>query len=112
MSSVAKRDPVGRKPKRRVFAAEGLVALQKEAKVEVEGMLIVVGSRRWQSNVSCFTVPPWASLSDVREFEGRLSRIKADLLCELIGVKFSCFPNPKTSLNHIFYTGLYLSKRI
>ena len=35
-----------------------------------------------------FTVPPWASLSDVREFGRRISRIEADLLCELIGVIF------------------------
>ncbi|KAF8816161.1 hypothetical protein BYT27DRAFT_7128066 [Phlegmacium glaucopus] len=67
VSSVAKRDPVGRKPKRKMFAAEGLAVLQREAKKEVE-------------------VPPWASVSDVREFEGRMSRIRADLICELIGV--------------------------
>ena len=38
VSSVAKRDPVGRKPKRKVFAAEGLVVLEREAKKVVEGM--------------------------------------------------------------------------
>ena len=46
VSSVAKRDPVGRKPKRKVFAAEGLVALEREAKKVVEGMYIVMGNRR------------------------------------------------------------------
>jgi hypothetical protein len=38
VTSIAKRDPVGRNPKRKVFAAEGLVVLEKEAKKEVKGM--------------------------------------------------------------------------
>ena len=38
VSSVAKRDPVGRKPKRKVFAAEGLLVLEREANKVVEGM--------------------------------------------------------------------------
>ena len=44
VSSVAKRDPVGRKPKRKVFAAEGLAVLEREAKKGVEGMWTFVGS--------------------------------------------------------------------
>lgn len=38
VSSVAKRDPVGRKPKRRVFATEGLGVLEREMKKEFLGM--------------------------------------------------------------------------
>jgi len=36
VSSVAKRDPVGRKPKRKVFAAEGLAVLNREIEKEVQ----------------------------------------------------------------------------
>lgn len=38
VSSIAKRDPVGRKPKRRVFATEGLGVLERETKLEIAGM--------------------------------------------------------------------------
>lgn len=34
ITSVAKRDPVGRKPKRKVFAMEGLMVVEKELKKE------------------------------------------------------------------------------
>ncbi|KAL6307835.1 hypothetical protein BKA93DRAFT_727071 [Sparassis latifolia] len=67
VSSTAKRDAVGRKPKRKVFAIEGLAA--------------------WENNLTqeiLFT--PWAGMGDVEEVEQRLARIKADLLCELIAV--------------------------
>ena len=36
VSSVAKRDAVGRKPKRRVFAVEGLVSWEKELNQELQ----------------------------------------------------------------------------
>ena len=35
---------MGRKPKRKVFATEGLAVLEREAKKEVEGIWIFVGS--------------------------------------------------------------------
>ncbi|TFK32119.1 hypothetical protein BDQ12DRAFT_617655 [Crucibulum laeve] len=67
VSSIAKRDPVGRKPKKRVFAVEGLAVMEREEKSEI-------------------SVPVWASVEDVRELETRMSNIKADFICELIGV--------------------------
>ena len=36
---------MGRKPKRKVFAAEGLVVLNREIEKEVQGMCIVEGAR-------------------------------------------------------------------
>jgi len=38
VSSVAKRDPVGRKPKRKVFAMEGLVLWEKDSRKELACM--------------------------------------------------------------------------
>jgi hypothetical protein len=38
VSSVAKRDPVGRKPKRKVFAMEGLVSWEKDLRKELACM--------------------------------------------------------------------------
>ena len=35
VSSIAKRDPVGKKPKRKLFANEGLLVLEKEVRKEV-----------------------------------------------------------------------------
>ncbi|KAI0640309.1 hypothetical protein C8Q77DRAFT_1085911 [Trametes polyzona] len=67
VSSASKRDAVGRKPKRKVFAAEGLATWDVEAVREI-------------------SFSTWASAGDVQEVEERLARIKADLLSELIAV--------------------------
>jgi hypothetical protein len=42
VSSVAKRDPTGRKPKRRQFAAEGVKVVDNELKKELSGALILL----------------------------------------------------------------------
>ncbi|KAF9812532.1 hypothetical protein IEO21_06171 [Rhodonia placenta] len=65
VSATAKRDAVGRKPKRKVFASEGLSIWESEASREINFAL-------------------WAGIGDVEEVEQRLAKIKADLLCELI----------------------------
>ncbi|KAL1950914.1 hypothetical protein VTO73DRAFT_63 [Trametes versicolor] len=67
VSSASKRDAVGRKPKRKVFAAEGLATWDAEAIREI-------------------SFSTWASAGDMQEVEERLARIKADLLSELIAV--------------------------
>ncbi|KZT02078.1 uncharacterized protein LAESUDRAFT_662657 [Laetiporus sulphureus 93-53] len=67
VSATAKRDAVGRKPKRKVFASEGLTVWETEVKREISFSL-------------------WSGLGDIDEIEQRLARIKADLLCELIAV--------------------------
>ncbi|KAI0674000.1 hypothetical protein C8Q78DRAFT_1076945 [Trametes maxima] len=67
VSSASKRDAVGRKPKRKVFATEGLTTWEAEATREI-------------------SFSTWASAGDVQEVEERLARIKADLLSELIAV--------------------------
>ncbi|KXN87809.1 hypothetical protein AN958_08125 [Leucoagaricus sp. SymC.cos] len=66
VSSLAKRDLIGRKPKKKVFATEGIIAIDKETKKEL-------------------AFPTWASIFDVKETDLRLKKIRADLMCELIG---------------------------
>ncbi|KAI0706088.1 hypothetical protein BC835DRAFT_1312173 [Cytidiella melzeri] len=67
VSSVAKRDVLGRKPRRKVFAAEGLSAWDREI-------------------AQAIVLPLCASKLDFEEIEQRLVRVKGDLLCELIAV--------------------------
>ncbi|EIW87452.1 hypothetical protein CONPUDRAFT_161980 [Coniophora puteana RWD-64-598 SS2] len=67
VSSTSKRDPVGRKPKRKVFATEGLGAWNREVLRELK-------------------LPVWASVDDIGEIDQRLVRIKADMLSELAAV--------------------------
>ncbi|KAJ7587169.1 hypothetical protein C8J56DRAFT_861483 [Mycena floridula] len=67
VSSVAKRDPAGRKPRRKVFATEGLAVWEREMLDEL-------------------TVPPSAGLADVQDIDTKMEKMKADLYCELIGV--------------------------
>ncbi|PPR08179.1 hypothetical protein CVT24_001529, partial [Panaeolus cyanescens] len=67
LSSVSKRDPVGRKPKRKLFAGEGIQALERDIKREIE-------------------MPIWASQSDLDEMYQRMHKIRADMICELAGV--------------------------
>ncbi|CAE6350774.1 unnamed protein product [Rhizoctonia solani] len=64
VSSIARRDVVGRKPRRLIFGTEGLRA-GTEVGIEV-------------------AFPVWATLEDVKETESRLAEIRADLMCELV----------------------------
>ncbi|KAF8956437.1 hypothetical protein BDZ97DRAFT_1907180 [Flammula alnicola] len=66
VSSVSKRDPVGRKPKRKLFANEGILVVDKELRKEVP-------------------LPLWASTVDVKGFYDRMHKLKADMICELVG---------------------------
>ncbi|CAE6471106.1 unnamed protein product [Rhizoctonia solani] len=66
VSSIARRDVVGRKPRRLIFATEGLRA-GAETGVEV-------------------AFPVWATLEDVKETESRLAEIRGDLMCELVAI--------------------------
>ncbi|KJA19213.1 hypothetical protein HYPSUDRAFT_168399 [Hypholoma sublateritium FD-334 SS-4] len=70
ISSISKRDPVGRKPKRRMFANEGMLVVDKELKKEIP-------------------LPSWGSLADVENFQLRMYKMKADMMCELIGLCIS-----------------------
>ncbi|KAJ7039378.1 hypothetical protein C8F04DRAFT_1392448 [Mycena alexandri] len=67
VSAVARRDLVGRKPKRKTFILEGLGVVEREAARELR-------------------VPRWASAGDVHAVEVQMHKIKADLMCELIAV--------------------------
>ncbi|KAJ6544356.1 hypothetical protein B0H19DRAFT_1170438 [Mycena capillaripes] len=67
ISAVARRDLVGRKPKRKTFVLEGLGVVDREAGRELR-------------------VPRWASAGDVHAVEVQMAKIKADLMCELIAV--------------------------
>ncbi|KAJ3918552.1 hypothetical protein F5877DRAFT_78902 [Lentinula edodes] len=67
VSCVAKKDPVGRRPKRKIFAVEGLSTWERELKKEL-------------------SLPSFASMGDLEGIDLRLAKIKADLMCELVGV--------------------------
>ncbi|KAF8990932.1 hypothetical protein BDQ17DRAFT_1313621 [Cyathus striatus] len=69
LSAQAKRDPVGRNPKKRVFAAEGVGVVERKGGVG-KG---VIASR-------------WTSSATIRELDRRTACIKAELLCELVSV--------------------------
>jgi hypothetical protein len=68
VSTTAKRDSVGRNPKRRVFALEGLRVAREEAKQEV----------RWGLGTG---------LGEVKTLERTVAAVEADLMCELIAVR-------------------------
>ncbi|TEB28133.1 hypothetical protein FA13DRAFT_1690790 [Coprinellus micaceus] len=78
LTAVAKRDPVGRKPKRKVFAEEGLRGVERELRREA-------------------SLAPWASAADVEAHYGRLNKMKADLICELVGVSIARSDLPSAS---------------
>ncbi|KAH9912151.1 uncharacterized protein BXZ73DRAFT_93243 [Epithele typhae] len=82
VSSVSKRDACGRKPKRKLFAAEGLASWETEVLRDISFSL-------------------WSDGGDMQEVEERLARIKADLLCELIAVSImrSEFDTAEETLN-------------
>ncbi|KAJ8085250.1 hypothetical protein PM082_004044 [Marasmius tenuissimus] len=67
VSAVAKKDPVGRKPKRKIFSTQGLATWEKEVKKELK-------------------LPVWATVADAEHIDDRMAKIKGDLMCELIGV--------------------------
>ncbi|KAJ3845306.1 hypothetical protein F5878DRAFT_550612 [Lentinula raphanica] len=67
VSCVAKKDPVGRRPKRKIFAIEGLSTWERELKKELN-------------------LPTYASMGDFEQIDLKLAKIKADLMCELVGV--------------------------
>ncbi|KAJ7983176.1 hypothetical protein DFH06DRAFT_1440952 [Mycena polygramma] len=82
VSAVARRDLVGRKPKRKTFVLEGLGVVDREAARELR-------------------VPRWASAGDVRAVDEQMAKIKADLMCELIAVSImrSEFDEAERTLN-------------
>ncbi|CAK5275928.1 unnamed protein product [Mycena citricolor] len=84
ISAVARRDLVGRKPKRKTFVLEGLGVVDREACKELR-------------------VPRWASASDVRAIELQMAKIKADLMCELVAVSImrSEFDEAERTLNNV-----------
>ncbi|KAI6024335.1 hypothetical protein EDC04DRAFT_279369 [Pisolithus marmoratus] len=73
ISSVAKRDPVGRRPKKKVFAESG-IAHCREGHEEDEDSAVEI------------KVPPWFSHADMENIDQNTLRIEADLLCELAAV--------------------------
>jgi hypothetical protein len=85
VSSIAKRDPVGRKPKRKVFANEGLLVVDNELKKEISRASNHFLSHSLAHN-RALLVPVWASKTEAQEIENRLRKIKADLYCEVVGV--------------------------
>lgn len=89
ISSISKRDAVGRKPKRKVFAQEGLLVIEKEMKKELlcqsylQSFFFII-SRFYFISI----VDRWAEPWDADDIEERLVKIKADLLSEMIAVRW------------------------
>ncbi|KAK7448874.1 hypothetical protein VKT23_013605 [Stygiomarasmius scandens] len=102
VSCIAKPDPVGRNPKRKLFAKEGLVSWEREirrglekysksspgstAKPEVEEALGTGSGSEDRLLPIPYPLLPWSTPSDVRALDIRMLKIKADLMCELVGV--------------------------
>ncbi|KAF7293644.1 hypothetical protein MIND_01144000 [Mycena indigotica] len=84
ISAIARRDLVGRKPKRKTFILEGLGVVEREAAGELK-------------------VHRWASAGDVRAIELQMAKIQADLKCELIAVNImrSEFGESERNLNEV-----------
>ncbi|KZS93486.1 hypothetical protein SISNIDRAFT_485730 [Sistotremastrum niveocremeum HHB9708] len=95
-SSISKRDPVGRKPRRKAFAQEGLSMIESESRGFID-------------------LPLWSGLHEMNEVTMGISKIKADLLCELAAVAISRseFSDAKTLLSDLISytrsTGLFPS---
>ncbi|KAG1742661.1 uncharacterized protein EDB91DRAFT_1221615 [Suillus paluster] len=85
VSATAKRDPVGRSPKRRLWAEAG-INIVNGAGDDIE---------------RTFCLPLWASLADRDEIIQRTVRLRADLLCELVAISIqrSEFDAAETHLN-------------
>ncbi|KAF7970462.1 hypothetical protein HWV62_23865 [Athelia sp. TMB] len=79
--ATSKRDAVGRKPKRKMYASEGINVSLKEAESET-------------------LVPTWSSLADLSLVSATTARIHADLLSELVGISIlrSDFPTALSTL--------------
>ncbi|KAI6023416.1 hypothetical protein EDC04DRAFT_2934346, partial [Pisolithus marmoratus] len=73
ISSVAKRDPVGRRPKKKVFAESGIVHCREGCEEDEDSAVEI-------------NVPPWFSHGDMENIDQSTLRIEADLLCELAAV--------------------------
>ncbi|KAJ7476881.1 hypothetical protein B0H11DRAFT_1303136 [Mycena galericulata] len=84
VSAIARRDLVGRKPKRKTFLQEGLGVVTREAGRELR-------------------VPRWASADEVRSVGLQMAKVKADLMCELAGVCImrSEFADAEQALNGV-----------
>ncbi|KAF9461040.1 hypothetical protein BDZ94DRAFT_1299517 [Collybia nuda] len=110
LSAVAKRDAVGRRPKKGVFAREGLGVLARggwgvvaSSPVSSSGSGVGEGGVSLSVPVSAkeVSVPAYASLADVREINLRMMKIKADLMSEIIGLSImrSEFDEAENTLN-------------
>ncbi|KAF8346134.1 hypothetical protein F5887DRAFT_962841 [Amanita rubescens] len=72
ISSVSKRNPIGRKPKRKVFATEGLAIAERELKKEI-------------------LLSQWTSIHDAKDAYSRIHKLKADMLSELVARALDCY---------------------
>ncbi|KAG6330390.1 hypothetical protein ID866_8699 [Astraeus odoratus] len=90
VSAVAKRDPVGRRPKKRVFAEAGVAQCRESSKDEnsdgdINSEEDTFVPFRSNAHIDLqYQVPLWASLQDVDDVDQTTHRIEADLLCELV----------------------------
>lgn len=95
VSATAKRDPVGRNPKRRLWAEAALNVLNT-ARDDIERMLYfgrVVNHHCIDTYANPSSAPLWASLADRDEIIQHTVRLTADLLCELVVVRLIAYHN-------------------
>jgi len=74
---------MGRKPRRKVFAIEGLKAWEKEIAKPSDCMVLPLHNSIFLNYVAG---PSWWSISDIDKMRMHLAKIKADLLCESVAV--------------------------
>lgn len=115
VSSISKRDLVGRRPRRKIFAEEGL----KISDTVGEDMFcrprlaFFVTTNSLLLIVNFLLVPVWASLGDAREVEDRLAKIKADLLCEMAAVRINrCISSLVIVIDNYACSDRYNQKRV
>lgn len=101
VSAAAKRDAVGRKPRKAVFAKEGLAVLARsgfggssndrtEAEKEITRTFLFI-SMHFRVDVKPFLVPAYATRADLALVRTRLLKIRADLLGEVVNVSLPCY---------------------
>jgi hypothetical protein len=98
VSAMAKRDPGGRKPRKKVFALEGLRIWEKEWRDWGSGANSG-GTRALSCEYQCqhdvlfnrlanvFLVPPWATMHELNSLQRTMETLKADLLVEVVSVR-------------------------
>ncbi|RDB22401.1 hypothetical protein Hypma_010501 [Hypsizygus marmoreus] len=104
LSAVSKRDPVGRKPKKGVFAREGLAVLARECATPTGSASSSSASGSGSASPSAgkeITLPVYSSLSELAYVRTRIEKLRADLMCEVVSISImrSDFDEAERTIN-------------